>query len=66
MCVLDYEFHILNNAFLVHRPGIKRNHKDKERDVHVKRTQLIIRQQILPEMKLLYDAVYPECNKISD
>ncbi|CAG7723822.1 unnamed protein product [Allacma fusca] len=23
LCVLDYEFHILNKAFLVHRPGIR-------------------------------------------
>ena len=23
LCALDYEFHILNNAFLIHRPGIK-------------------------------------------
>lgn len=23
LCVLDYEFHILDNAFLVHKPGIK-------------------------------------------
>lgn len=54
MCVLNYEFHILDNAFLVHRPGIKYYHKDKERDVFVKRTQVLIKQQILPELKLLY------------
>ncbi|KAK8400373.1 hypothetical protein O3P69_003213 [Scylla paramamosain] len=24
LCLLDYEFHILDNAFLVHRPGIKK------------------------------------------
>ena len=23
MCLLDYEFHVLDNAFLIHRPGIK-------------------------------------------
>ncbi|CAG7718961.1 unnamed protein product, partial [Allacma fusca] len=22
LCVLDYEFFVLNNAFVVHRPGI--------------------------------------------
>ena len=54
MCVLNYGFHILDNAFLVHRPGIKYYHKDKERDVFVKRTQVLINQQILPELKLLY------------
>ncbi|XP_059483078.1 beta-1,4-glucuronyltransferase 1-like isoform X2 [Neocloeon triangulifer] len=54
MCVLNYEFHILDNAFLVHRPGIKYYHKDKERSVFVKRTQVLIKQQILPELKLLY------------
>lgn len=24
LCVLDYEFHTLDNAFLVHKPGIKK------------------------------------------
>lgn len=23
LCLLNYEFHILDNAFLIHRPGIK-------------------------------------------
>lgn len=23
LCVMDYEFHILDNGFLVHKPGIK-------------------------------------------
>ena len=23
MCVLDYDFMVLDNAFLIHRPGIK-------------------------------------------
>ncbi|KAK7054579.1 hypothetical protein SK128_015503 [Halocaridina rubra] len=31
MCVQDYEFHILNNAFLVHRPGIKTRKKKPDR-----------------------------------
>lgn len=25
MCVLDYDFHVLDDAFLVHRPPIKSN-----------------------------------------
>ena len=30
MCLLNYEFHILDNAFLIHRPGIKSKKELKE------------------------------------
>ena len=32
MCLQDYDFMILNDAFLVHKPGIKRHKPDKWRD----------------------------------
>lgn len=24
MCVMDYDFHVLDNAFLIHKPGVKK------------------------------------------
>ena len=39
LCVLDYDFMILNNAFLVHKPGIKTRAENKKnaRFVHLYR-----------------------------
>jgi hypothetical protein len=54
MCVLDYEFQILDNAFLVHKPGIKENKKDPHREKLVMKTNSLIKQAILPEMKVLF------------
>lgn len=54
LCVRDYEFHILDNAFLVHRPGIKKLHKDTTRDKIVARQNAAIRSKILPEYKIIF------------
>ncbi|KAK7072344.1 hypothetical protein SK128_025860 [Halocaridina rubra] len=54
LCVRDYEFHILDNAFLVHRPGIKKIHKDKKRDQIVSKQNTAIRTKILPEYKTIF------------
>lgn len=54
MCVLDYEFMILNNAFLVHRPGIKTLTKDVKRAQLAGKTNQLIRRIIFPELKVLY------------
>jgi hypothetical protein len=55
LCVLDYEFHILNNAFLVHRPGIKMPKKGKHSaSPFVKKQNSLISTKIHPELKLLY------------
>jgi hypothetical protein len=54
MCVLDYEFQILDNAFLVHKPGIKTVKKDRHRDKLSARTNLLIKNIILPELQVLY------------
>ena len=52
MCVMDYDFHVLNNAFLIHRPGIKyfvnpEKHQVWEQDV-------MIRDRILPQLQKLF------------
>ncbi|KAK6636672.1 hypothetical protein RUM43_010334 [Polyplax serrata] len=54
LCVLDYEFHILDNAFLVHKPGIKTLQKDTARAILAAKTNSLIRKVILPELKAIY------------
>lgn len=54
LCVLDYEFHILDNAFLVHRPGIKKNARDPKRQAIASKQTSYIRKIIFPELKRLY------------
>lgn len=54
LCVLDYEFHLLDNAFLVHKPGIKTLKRDTARDILTGKTNALIRKVIFPELKALY------------
>jgi hypothetical protein len=54
LCVLDYDFLILNKAFLVHRPGIKVYKKDQKRAMLAARTNQLIKKIIFPELKVLY------------
>ncbi|KAI9578977.1 hypothetical protein GQX74_005860 [Glossina fuscipes] len=54
LCVLDYEFHILDNAFLVHKPGIKVLKKDNRRAMLASKTNQLIRKIIYPELKIMY------------
>ncbi|KAK0167543.1 hypothetical protein PV327_004928 [Microctonus hyperodae] len=53
-CVLDYDFLILDNAFLVHRPGIKYYKKDSLRQTLAAKTNVLIKKIILPELKVIY------------
>ncbi|CAG7785919.1 unnamed protein product, partial [Allacma fusca] len=53
LCVLDYEFHILDNAFLVHRPGIKRI-TTRMIPPTVAAQDKMIGTTIMPELILLY------------
>lgn len=54
LCVLDYEFHILDNAFLVHKPGIKVLKKDPKRAMLAAKTNQLIKKIIYPELQVLY------------
>ncbi|XP_076046664.1 beta-1,4-glucuronyltransferase 1-like [Oratosquilla oratoria] len=54
LCVLDYEFHILDTAFLVHRPGIKRHKRDKQRDLLTARQNILLNTKIKPELDVIY------------
>ncbi|XP_064097760.1 beta-1,4-glucuronyltransferase 1-like isoform X2 [Macrobrachium nipponense] len=54
MCVLDYEFHVLDNAFLVHRPGIKRHRRDRHRDMLTAKQNALLHNKITPELHTIY------------
>ncbi|XP_076757458.1 beta-1,4-glucuronyltransferase 1 [Xylocopa sonorina] len=54
LCVLDYDFLILDNAFLVHRPGIKIFKRDPHREMLTAKTNALIKKIIVPELKILY------------
>lgn len=53
MCLLDYDFSVLDNAFLVHRPGIKLGYPDKDKPMRVNTRDMINRHWI-PEYVSLY------------
>ncbi|XP_037093412.1 beta-1,4-glucuronyltransferase 1-like [Pollicipes pollicipes] len=54
MCLLDYDFMILNNAFLVHKPGIKSYKPDKWRDTLVAKQ----RRFVINAARLELDRIY--------
>jgi len=54
LCVLDYDFMILDNAFLVHRPGVKVPRREPQRDLMAKKQTATIRSTIYRELKILY------------
>lgn len=51
LCLLDYNFNVLSNAFLVHKPGLK---KVKQAIRQSSGNEIHIRNEILPEIKILY------------
>lgn len=54
MCLLEYEYDILSNGFLVHKPGIKKL-ADAARPQMEAINRRIIYDEILPEIDLVYD-----------
>uniref|UniRef100_A0A182VUQ7 N-acetyllactosaminide beta-1,3-N-acetylglucosaminyltransferase n=1 Tax=Anopheles minimus TaxID=112268 RepID=A0A182VUQ7_9DIPT len=54
LCVLDYDFHILDNGFLVHKPGIKVLKKDPKRAILAAKTNQLIKKMIYPELQVMY------------
>jgi len=58
LCLLNYQFHILDNAFLMHRPGIKtkktlHSAMDKKK---INAQNEFLKKTIFPEIKKLYGA----------
>ncbi|KAH8389513.1 hypothetical protein KR200_008071 [Drosophila serrata] len=54
MCVLNYTFHILDNAFLVHKPGIKRLKIDALNDAQTQKNDDLINGKIFRELDIIY------------
>ena len=54
MCLLDYEYHILHPAFLVHSPGIKSTNPHAKRLKYVPAMNKLIKNVIMPEYKIIY------------
>ncbi|GJQ73359.1 hypothetical protein Trydic_g13727 [Trypoxylus dichotomus] len=55
MCLLDYEFLVLDNVFLIHKPGIKKSKEQmKKYPKVVTKTNALIKNVIKPELKHLY------------
>ncbi|EDV57896.1 beta-1,4-glucuronyltransferase 1 [Drosophila erecta] len=55
MCLLDYEYHVLSPAFLVHSPGIKQSSKrDATRIQYAKQMTKFIQAKIEPEYRILF------------
>ena len=55
LCALNYEFHILDSAFLVHKPGTKlRSPKSVEDTLKENNQTKFINQVLIPEMRALY------------
>ena len=52
MCLMDYEFHVLDNAFLIHKPGIKTssNNPTKPEQRVVDKQNKFIDKIIVPEL----------------
>ncbi|EDW54401.1 GM18004 [Drosophila sechellia] len=55
MCLLDYEYHVLSPAFLVHSPGIKQSSNgDSTRLQYAKEMSKFIQNKIEPEYRVLF------------
>ena len=56
MCVLDYNFAILNEAFLIHKPGIKtsKHHSSETDQKKVSQQKQLITNTIIPQLQTLY------------
>nr|XP_022912217.1 beta-1,4-glucuronyltransferase 1-like [Onthophagus taurus] len=54
LCVKDYDMMMLDNAFLVHKPGIKVFRRDPIRRAHVIKTNVLIRKVIRKELETLF------------
>lgn len=53
MCLQDYNFLGLSNAFMIHKPGIKTMHEAVENRSQ-RKTVLLVKNYILPQIDSLY------------
>lgn len=55
MCLMDYTYMVLDNAFIIHKPGIKK--KKVQMQIHgdvIKETNKVIKNDIKPQLELMY------------
>ena len=60
LCAMGYKFAILDNAFLVHSPGIKVYHRIPWRDAVAAKQASFVQKVVKPELTALYGAS-PNC-----
>ena len=53
LCIMDYDFMILNNAFLIHQPGIKTKEYRTNKKI-VSAQSKVIKKHITPELTSMY------------
>lgn len=53
LCLLDYDFSVLDNAFLVHRPGIKLGYSPADKGLRA-HTRQLINEKWIPEYVSLF------------
>lgn len=57
MCLLNYTYLVLDNAFLIHKPGIKRAKEQLRKHYNLVRdTNKLIRDEIKGEINTIYGA----------
>lgn len=54
MCLLNYEYHVLHPAFLVHHPGIKTGSPNPTRLKYAREMTRFIKSKIEPEYRVLF------------
>jgi beta-1,4-glucuronyltransferase 1 len=58
LCLLDYNFNVLNNAFLVHKPGIKQ--KSGEKSAEQLKLERSVRRMVQTEISREIKSIYGE------
>lgn len=54
MCVMDYDFHVLDNAFLIHKPGVKKKKVQMERFTDIVKNSSQLMKRIAIELQEIY------------
>lgn len=55
MCLLDYSYMVLDNAFIIHKPGIKKKKVQMQIYVDViAHSNKLIKTEIKPQLELMY------------
>ncbi|XP_059094202.1 beta-1,4-glucuronyltransferase 1-like [Tigriopus californicus] len=56
MCVQEYEFHVLNNAFLIHKPGVKTKEMSfsQRNETSIEIQKKLVFETIAHELELIY------------